>query len=568
MGFLASQGTAPSARSITTFLGLRAIILTLIVGAGIMIVQLTQVSVDVGPLYVLLLLGYAVGGALFFGLKLGLPLVPALWTLMIIDVLIETGIVHCSGGVTSQFSLVFGLSIIAAAMLLQIHGGLGIALLASLCYTGYGVLEAGGILSPAVQKGLGPPPAATLFIRAYLHVSVFFVVGAVAGYLAQRAGHKGRQLEHARTKLKQLKVDTDRILEHMSSGVLVVDSKGRILTVNPTAEQILGVDKNDIAGLQVEAAFDPLMPEFACEILRALETEQGKLRHEITVKRHNGSHLPLGLSISILKDDGGIKRGVIAIFKDLTDVREMEERMRKADRLAAIGELSAGIAHEIRNPLASISGSIEMLYNELELSGDDRRLMQLVMQESDRLNRIINDFLEFARLRPPKRQTVSVAKCLDEVLMLLGNDPAVKKGVETEVRCGSGDVVVEFDEEQMKQVMLNLAINACEAMRGSGKLVIETKKTADGQARVVFQDEGPGIGDEARAHLFEPFFTTKEGGTGLGLAIANKIVEAHGGRIEARNRADGGAEFSVVIPARTSEERESVTEELSSVGSR
>ena len=568
MGFLASQGTAPSARSITTFLGLRAIILTLIVGAGIMIVQLTQVSVDVGPLYVLLLLGYAVGGALFFGLKLGLPLVPALWTLMVIDVLIETGIVHCSGGVTSQFSLVFGLSIIAAAMLLQIHGGLGIALLASLCYTGYGVLEAGGILSPAVQKGLGPPAAATLFIRAYLHVSVFFVVGAVAGYLAQRAGHKGRQLESARTKLKQLKVDTDRILEHMSSGVLVVDSKGRILTVNPTAEQILGVDKNDIAGLQVEAAFDPLMPEFACEILRALETEQGKLRHEITVKRHNGSHLPLGLSISILKDDGGIKRGVIAIFKDLTDVREMEERMRKADRLAAIGELSAGIAHEIRNPLASISGSIEMLYNELELSGDDRRLMQLVMQESDRLNRIINDFLEFARLRPPKRQTVSVAKCLDEVLMLLGNDPAVKKGVETEVRCGSGDVVVEFDEEQMKQVMLNLAINACEAMRGSGKLVIETKKTADGQARVVFQDEGPGIGDEARAHLFEPFFTTKEGGTGLGLAIANKIVEAHGGRIEARNRADGGAEFSVVIPARTSEERESVTEELSSVGSR
>jgi two-component system sensor histidine kinase PilS (NtrC family) len=263
-----------------------------------------------------------------------------------------------------------------------------------------------------------------------------------------------------------------------------------------------------------------------------------------------------------------VKRGVIAVFKDLTEVREMEERMRKADRLAAIGELSAGIAHEIRNPLASISGSIEMLYNELELAGDDKRLMQLVMRESDRLNRIINDFLEFARLRPPTRRAVSVSKCLVEVVTLLRNNPAVKNGVETEIRSASDDVVVEFDEEQMKQVMLNLAINACEAMHGSGKLVIETKRTADGRAKVVFQDEGCGIGDEARAHLFEPFFTTKEGGTGLGLAIANKIVEAHGGRIEARNRSGGGAEFSVVLPARASDEKESVTGQLSSVGSR
>jgi two-component system, NtrC family, sensor histidine kinase PilS len=491
--------------------------------------------------------------------------VPALWALMVTDVLIETGIVHYSGGAMSQFSLVFGLTIIAAAMLLQIHGGLGIALLASVCYTGYGALEAEGIISPAAQKGLGAPGASAFFVRAYFHVSMFFVVGAVSGYLAQRAGHKGRQLERARTKLKQLRVDTDRILEHMSSGVLVVDSRGRILTANPTAEQILGVDKNDVTGLQVEAAFETLMPEFAGEILRALETEQGRLRHEITVKKHDHSELPLGLSITLLKDEGGIKRGVIVVFKDLTDVRAMEERMRKADRLAAIGELSAGIAHEIRNPLASISGSIEMLYHELELSGDDKRLMQLVMQESDRLNRIINDFLEFARLRPPTRRPVCVSKCLGDVLTLLGNNPVVKSGVDIEVRTPS-DLVVEFDEEQMRQVMLNLAINACEAMGGSGKLVIETKKTADGGARIDFQDEGCGIGDEVRAHLFEPFFSTKEGGTGLGLAIANKIVEAHGGRIEARNRTGGGAEFSVVFPMRTSDERVCVTEQLISVG--
>jgi two-component system sensor histidine kinase PilS (NtrC family) len=274
------------------------------------------------------------------------------------------------------------------------------------------------------------------------------------------------------------------------------------------------------------------------------------------------------LSTSILKDDCGEGRGVIAVFKDLTEVREMEERMRKADRLAAIGELSAGIAHEIRNPLASISGSIEILYNELELSGDDKHLMELIMKESDRLNKIINDFLEFARLRRPKRRPVAIARCLDEVAALLANNPAARAGIEIRVVHGDDELVVETDEEQMKQVMVNLAINACEAMSGGGRLVIETRRTSDGQARITVRDEGPGIGGEARERLFEPFFTTKEGGTGLGLAIANKIVESHGGRIEARNREEGGAEFSVVIPLRAAQNKDRVTELAAAAGSR
>ncbi len=212
----------------------------------------------------------------------------------------------------------------------------------------------------------------------------------------------------------------------MSSGILVVDRDGKVLTVNPMAEQILGVDKLDIVGLHVEAAFDPLTPEFAREVLEALDSNQGKLRNEISVLRARGIEIPLGMSISILKDDSEETRGVIAVFQDLTEVREMQERVRKADRLAAIGEISAGIAHEIRNPLASISGAIEMLSNELELKGENRRLMELVMKESDRLDRIINDFLEFARLRPPTRGKVSVSRCLDEVLMLLGNTPGLE----------------------------------------------------------------------------------------------------------------------------------------------
>jgi two-component system sensor histidine kinase PilS (NtrC family) len=267
----------------------------------------------------------------------------------------------------------------------------------------------------------------------------------------------------------------------------------------------------------------------------------------------------------MLKDESGRKRGVIAVFQDLTEARKMQERMRKADRLAAIGELSAGIAHEIRNPLASISGSIEMLYNELELNGENKRLMELIIKESDRLDRIINDFLEFARLRAPSRDAVSVTRCLDDVFVLLGNTPAMQGGLETEIRHLDGDVTVRIDEEQMKQVLFNLAINACEAMGGVGTLVVETARTEDGQVKITFADEGSGIGEEEAARLFEPFFTTKEGGTGLGLAIANKIVEAHGGRFEVQNRAQGGAEFSIVIPISGAALEENVIEILEPV---
>jgi two-component system sensor histidine kinase PilS (NtrC family) len=568
MGLSLCRGAGTSLRTITTFLWLRAIALTLIVGAGVIIVQISGGAIAAGPLYVLLVLGYVAGAVWMLGLRLGIAAAPAAWTLMIADVLIAAAIVHYSGGATSQFSLVFGLPIIAAGVLLQVRGGLGIALLASAIYAGYGVLEAEGVLRPVVGTGLTGYGATSFLIRAYMHVSLFFVVGAFAGYLAQGAGRRGRQLAKAESKLEQLRVDTDKILEHMSSGVLVTDSEGTILTANQTAEHILGVDRDDIVGLGVEAAFDPLMPEFAGELLGVLESGQGKLRHEITVRRHDESMLPLGLSTSILKDEDGSTRGVIAVFKDLTEVREMEERMRRADRLAAIGELSAGIAHEIRNPLASISGSIEVLYNELDLDGDDKHLMELVMKESDRLNKIISDFLEFARLKPPRPKDVSLSKCLEEVRVLLGNNPATKPRVDIVTRHVDGEIVVEFDEEQLKQVMLNLAINACEAMRGSGKLVVETTRKAEDRARIVFVDEGPGMSGEARVRLFEPFFTTKEGGTGLGLAIANRIVEAHGGCIEARNRTERGAEFSVEVPVRARPQEESAAEEASAVGCR
>jgi two-component system sensor histidine kinase PilS (NtrC family) len=399
-----------------------------------------------------------------------------------------------------------------------------------------------------LESPLGGQASDTWFVKLYLDVSIFFLVGSVSGYLAERMKSRGKQLATAESQLKQLKVDTDKILENMSSGILVVDSKGKILTLNPAAGEILGFTREDLLFKRLEESIATVMPELSAELEYALSSEENKQRHEIVIKNKRGEQIPLGISISLLRD-GGRKRGVIAVFQNLTEVREMQERIRKADRLAAIGELSAGIAHEIRNPLASISGSIEILHNELNLNEEQKRLMKLIMRESDRLNNIITDFLEFARMRPPAKREADIDKCLKDVLVLMGNNANFGCGISIELDQQAVGGLVRIDEEQVRQVFLNLCINACESMEGHGKLRIETRFTDDNQLSIVFQDNGSGIEVDNLDHLFEPFFTTKDGGTGLGLAIANKIIEAHGGRIIYQNREPGGAEFRVMLPA-------------------
>ena len=546
MGEVATRGSFDNPQAQRVFLVLRMIVLALIVGAGIMIAQLSQDNFSAGPLYVLLVLSYVVGAIYYGALHLGAKPVVAVWLLMVVDVALETAFIHFSGGATSQFSLVFCLTIIAAAFLLQVPGGLGIAVFASVGYIFYGLLEVKGVVTP---WGLENTPASEPYgyLRTYMHVTLFFLVGAVGGFLAERTRLKGRQLQNAKTELKRLKVDTNNILKNMSSGVLVINSDCKILTINPVAEQILEVEEDTVQSLDVRDALGPSMHAFTEELVGALDADESKKRHEMTIEREGRRPVPLGISISQLVDDIGGKTGIVAVFQDLTEVRDMQEQVRKADRLAAIGQLSAGIAHEIRNPLASISGSIEMLSNELNVDGENRRLMELIVKESDRLDGIINDFLEFARLRPPTSDEVSVEQCLNEVVVLLSNNTGIDCSIGTEIDEPCRNLLVRFDEEQMKQVFLNLGINACDAMVDGGVLTIGARLLADRSLCISFEDEGPGIREEARGLLFEPFYTTKEGGTGLGLAIANKIVEAHGGRIEVRNREEGGAEFSVIF---------------------
>lgn len=542
-------------REFERFLILRTIVAALVVGAGLTIVELTDELIRVDPLYMLLAASVAVGAVAFGLTRLKVAVAKSSWVVVVADVALALGFMHYSGGVGGQFTTVFCLTIAAAAFLLAMPGGLGAALLSSVCFVGYQILEAHGIVDPPGREIYAKGRSSGL-IDAYMHTSMFLLVGTVGGYLADRIRLKGKALQHAETALEQLRIDTNYILENMSSGVLVIDSVCRVVTMNLAAEEILEVKKDEVLARHIDEALGRRVPDLAHELVQALSMERSKRRHEITAHTRDGKYRPLGISISLLTDGADRRRGVIAVFQDLTEVHEMRERVRKADRLAAIGELSAGIAHELRNPLASISGSIEMLHQELKLDGENGRLMELIMRESDRLDRIISDFLEFAKIRQPRKLPARLEKCLSETMVLLKKNAEKSTGISIRLECAEDMPLVYMDDEQMRQVFMNLAVNSCEAMEKGGTLDVVAGPTGGGHVRVAFCDSGPGITPEGMERLFEPFFTSKDGGTGLGLAIANKIVAAHGGVIEYRNREQGGAVFTITFPVVGTSEHE------------
>jgi two-component system sensor histidine kinase PilS (NtrC family) len=336
----------------------------------------------------------------------------------------------------------------------------------------------------------------------------------------------------------------------MSSGVLTLDERGVVQRVNPAATRILGCSEEMLIGKEVAEVLGATMPMLAGHLLDALADFQPVDRVEINVERADGTVVPLGLSLSEQRGLDGETLGIIAVFQDLTAVVRMRERIRANDRLAAMGELSASIAHEIRNPLASIRGSVEMLSSELPLDGENARLMALVLKESERLNRILEDFLAYARLKPIARRNCHLRDVIDEFVDLVRHRAGWDEGLNVEIAPLPCDVVLSLDEELMKQVFLNLAINSAEAMHGEGTLTIAVdlvRETDQVLAKLRFRDEGGGVDEELLGRLFEPFFTTKPHGTGLGLPLASRIVTNHEGRLEVAN-VEGGAEFVMSLP--------------------
>jgi two-component system sensor histidine kinase PilS (NtrC family) len=469
-----------------------------------------------------------------------------------VEIINEAGIVYATGSLYSPFSALFLLTIVSAAMVYRLAGTLMVASLVSLAYAGVTWFNAylmvpGSRTIPSVKGGLYSADD-ILFYSTFLHILIFYLVAFISGYLAQKLQSKDKELHSTSTALKKARLETGDILWHLNCGLITINFLGDIVFYNRMAEAILGIKESDVSGKNCRTVFDGQLRPLADNMISVLESKEWLLRSEFDIVGKDGRTVPIGISTSVLHDENFGVRGVIGIFQDLTQSRDFEEKMRQADRMAAIGELSACIAHEIRNPLASISGSVEVLKSDLELKGDNDRLMSLIVRESCRLNNILSDFLLYARVGRSQFHKVELNRTLSDVIELIRRHPAYHDRIKLDIIAESNINYLSGDEDHIRQLLLNLGVNACEGLDNEGGFIqfeICPEENADGHNTVCLfvRDNGPGISPEQIDKIFLPFYSSKKNGTGLGLSIVSRLMEAMAGSIEVSSQPGQGTEF-------------------------
>jgi two-component system sensor histidine kinase PilS (NtrC family) len=328
--------------------------------------------------------------------------------------------------------------------------------------------------------------------------------------------------------------------------VVTTDLEGQIYTFNAAAEEITGYEANDVRGQEASILFGDISDDIKLS-LQAAEAGAASPRFEASCLTAEGLRLRLGFGISPLFSESGQTTGIVITFQDLTQIRALEDASRRQDRLAAVGRMAASIAHEIRNPLAAMRGSIQMLRSEMGADPAQVQLMEIILRESDRLNRIIADFLNYARPRSIVRSQTDVGELLRETFMLMRHSPEITADQKLEQQLPHEPLVADVDAEQLRQVFWNLSRNALQSMPETGTLRAEIGRNANGRVRITFADTGRGMSPEQVEHLFEPFSSTT-GGSGLGLSIVYQIIRDHGGTITARSREGQGTTIIIELP--------------------
>lgn len=455
------------------------------------------------------------------------------------DLLMVTALSAFTGGRDSQFVLFLALVVITGGLLDRLVGGLVAACAACVAFLSLPAIAT--VLhappGPATTAAL-PPPG---MLIAYL-----VLMGVLSGALGERVARARQELERTTRELDRVRVDNDVILRHLTTGVLTVEGRGTVAYLNPAAEQVLGLRALECRGRPIETALPERLLPLKDLVLGTLRKSAPRTRAELMLHSASGRDLPLGISTNVLMHDGRLT-GVVAVFQDLSEVREMERRARRNETLAELGALSARIAHELRNGLNPISGSVECLQRELRLEGENAVLMDLIAAECTRLNRFVSDLLNYSRERDLALETLDVQEGLADLCEVVARDPRCAPGVEVIFDRGDATALVRADREQIRQVWLNLAINGLDAVKEGGRLVVRWREEDD-QVVVEFQDDGPGIAPDVLTRIGQPFYTTKERGTGLGVAIAQRIVERHGGTLAFESGPGRGTTARVSLP--------------------
>ncbi len=378
----------------------------------------------------------------------------------------------------------------------------------------------------------------------------FLVVGLLSARLAERQSRSDVRLIAATESLANLRALHERIVESIRSGVVTTDLDGRIYTFNAAAEEITGYKQHDVRGQDASIFFGEIKDIIDSSL--EIHSTQASPRFEADCLTADGLRLRLGFTISPLSSEAGDTTGTVITFQDLTHIRALEETSRRQDRLAAIGRMAASIAHEIRNPLAAMRGSIQMLRADMASDASQTELMEIILRESDRLNRIISDFLSYARPRSIIQTKVNVGELLQQTFMLLRHSAEINSSHSIEEQVPSHAALVNADSEQLQQVFWNLSRNALQAMPSGGTLRAAVYENSKDRLRITFSDTGRGMAPEQVEHLFEPFSSTT-GGTGLGLSIVYQIIRDHGGTINVRSREGHGTTITIELPGSESD---------------
>jgi two-component system sensor histidine kinase PilS (NtrC family) len=451
---------------------------------------------------------------------------------IVIDIIAETVLIYMTGGIESMFSFMFPLSIISAAIVLNRRACYIIATLGSICY--------GLLVDLQFYKVLQIPTGLVFtekdyFYNIFAHICAFYLIAFLSGYLSDKLHSATKSLEERDTVLSDLKAFSKYVIESMPSGVFTTDLNRRIITFNTSAQVITKLHSTDVVGKNPDDIFP---------FLRNFEGPSDRIEGEIG---RNGSRVPVGMRLSMLMDGSGNSIGLIGVFQDLTELKKMETEVKRKEKWALIGELSASIAHELRNPLASLKGSVEILRENQVSPEHADRLMNIALSEMDRLNGIITDFLLYAKPQELQKKSFDVHLSLREIITLIQSHKSNGKQVTISAEL-EGSELITGDPKQLRQVFWNLCLNAIDAVEDDGALEIYTEKKNNGVA-IIFRDSGSGISKSDIEKIFYPFFTTKDSGTGLGLSTAQKIVEEHGGKINARSEGAGkGTTISVNLP--------------------
>ncbi|MBI5549116.1 MAG: PAS domain-containing protein [Deltaproteobacteria bacterium] len=461
------------------------------------------------------------------------------WAQVVGDVLIAASLVWLTGGVESIFVFMFPLAVVTASVLLYRRGAIVAAVLSSLALSVVGIGLNTGLL-PTASSPLQRMPLSRLTFFLFAHSSAVFLSAALASYLAEQLRSTKERLSLKEQDYLVLELLHESILRSVGSGIVTADRYGRITFLNRAAERVLCCSLIEAQGEPIERRLPALEGH-----LKGTPFERFEAEHSAT----GGPPRRLGFAVSPLYDREGTSQGHVVAVEDLTSIRAMEEGLKRSEKLAAVGALAAGLAHELRNPLASISGSIQLLHENRAFGDDERQLMSIVLRETDRLNALVTDFLRFARPKPNQLEPLDLREVVSSTVTLFRNDPTRREVVLEEEL--AEELPVMADVGQLGQVLWNLLGNAAEAMSGRGGRVRLIGKRWQSEVVLEVADDGPGIAAEDMPHIFEPFYTTKARGTGLGLAIVHAIVQGHGGEVQVRSEEGRGTAFTVRLPARS-----------------